>query len=178
MYFTQEGKRVFGTYFRVGFFGAKFGDLDGDEFIYKEPAITKLAEISHRLMVGYSMWTKKRRTTGAYPVRDGCCPERGNPYPRTWLEYTPPSNTPPPTPSMTWGRTSTWDQRLGIPPSPQERKGPGTRGHGVLPCGQTNWKHYLPAYFAGGNECSDVCVGRGFCMNSGWYRLWNGCLKN
>ena len=42
---------MFGTYFRVGFFGAKFGDLDGDEFIYKEPAITKLAEISHRLMV-------------------------------------------------------------------------------------------------------------------------------
>lgn len=52
VYFTlQEGKRVFGTYFRVGFFGTRFGDLDGEEFIYKEPAITKLAEISHRLMV-------------------------------------------------------------------------------------------------------------------------------
>ncbi|ELU18915.1 hypothetical protein CAPTEDRAFT_161690 [Capitella teleta] len=45
----QEGKRVFGTYFRVGFYGAKFGDLDGEEFVYKEPAITKLPEISHRL---------------------------------------------------------------------------------------------------------------------------------
>ncbi len=42
---------MFGTYFRVGFFGSRFGDLDGDEFIYKEPAITKLAEISHRLLV-------------------------------------------------------------------------------------------------------------------------------
>lgn len=45
----QEGKRIFGTYFRVGFYGHKFGDLDGEEFIYKEPAITKLPEISHRL---------------------------------------------------------------------------------------------------------------------------------
>ena len=47
----QEGKRVFGTYFRVGFYGHKFGDLDGEEFVYKEPAITKLPEISHRLEV-------------------------------------------------------------------------------------------------------------------------------
>ena len=42
---------MFGTYFRVGFFGSRFGDLDGEEFVYKEPAITKLAEISHRLEV-------------------------------------------------------------------------------------------------------------------------------
>ncbi|XP_077200985.1 dedicator of cytokinesis protein 8 isoform X3 [Paroedura picta] len=42
-------KRMFGTYFRVGFYGAKFGDLDEQEFVYKEPAITKLPEISHRL---------------------------------------------------------------------------------------------------------------------------------
>lgn len=42
---------MFGTYFRVGFYGAKFGDLNGEEFIYKEPAITKLPEISHRLEV-------------------------------------------------------------------------------------------------------------------------------
>ncbi|XP_008589537.1 PREDICTED: dedicator of cytokinesis protein 7-like [Galeopterus variegatus] len=40
---------MFGTYFRVGFYGTKFGDLDEQEFVYKEPAITKLAEISHRL---------------------------------------------------------------------------------------------------------------------------------
>uniref|UniRef100_A0A7N6AVZ9 Dedicator of cytokinesis 7 n=1 Tax=Anabas testudineus TaxID=64144 RepID=A0A7N6AVZ9_ANATE len=44
-----DGKRMFGTYFRVGFYGSKFGDLDEQEFVYKEPAITKLAEISHRL---------------------------------------------------------------------------------------------------------------------------------
>uniref|UniRef100_A0A8D0GMJ9 Dedicator of cytokinesis 8 n=1 Tax=Sphenodon punctatus TaxID=8508 RepID=A0A8D0GMJ9_SPHPU len=42
-------KRMFGTYFRVGFYGSRFGDLDEKEFVYKEPAITKLPEISHRL---------------------------------------------------------------------------------------------------------------------------------
>ncbi|XP_071439283.1 dedicator of cytokinesis protein 7 [Hetaerina americana] len=44
-----QGKRVFGTYFRVGFYGAKFGDLNGEEFIYKEPTLTKLPEIFSRL---------------------------------------------------------------------------------------------------------------------------------
>uniref|UniRef100_A0A158Q851 Dedicator of cytokinesis protein 6 n=1 Tax=Elaeophora elaphi TaxID=1147741 RepID=A0A158Q851_9BILA len=47
-------KRCFGTYFRVGFYGSRFGDLDGVEFIYKEPAITKLSEISHRLDAFYT----------------------------------------------------------------------------------------------------------------------------
>ncbi|XP_027695364.1 dedicator of cytokinesis protein 8 isoform X1 [Vombatus ursinus] len=46
-------KRMFGTYFRVGFYGSKFGDLDEQEFVYKEPAITKLPEISHRLEAFY-----------------------------------------------------------------------------------------------------------------------------
>uniref|UniRef100_A0A8C6PPJ1 Dedicator of cytokinesis 8 n=1 Tax=Nothobranchius furzeri TaxID=105023 RepID=A0A8C6PPJ1_NOTFU len=51
----QRGhKRMFGTYFRVGFYGAKFGDLDEREFIYKEPGITHLPEISHRLENFYS----------------------------------------------------------------------------------------------------------------------------
>ncbi|XP_018114075.1 dedicator of cytokinesis protein 8 isoform X1 [Xenopus laevis] len=42
-------KRMFGTYFRVGFYGSKFGDLEEQEYIYKEPTITKLPEIAHRL---------------------------------------------------------------------------------------------------------------------------------
>ncbi|KJH41274.1 dedicator of cytokinesis [Dictyocaulus viviparus] len=42
-------KRCFGTYFRVGFYGSRFGDLDGEEYIYKEAPFTKLSEISHRL---------------------------------------------------------------------------------------------------------------------------------
>ncbi|XP_022112324.2 dedicator of cytokinesis protein 7 [Pieris rapae] len=44
-----HGKRVFGTYFRVSFYGARFGDLSGEEFIYKEHALTKLPEIFSRL---------------------------------------------------------------------------------------------------------------------------------
>uniref|UniRef100_A0A3P8WZM9 Dedicator of cytokinesis 6 n=1 Tax=Cynoglossus semilaevis TaxID=244447 RepID=A0A3P8WZM9_CYNSE len=47
-------QRMFGTYFRVGFYGTRFGDLDEQEFVYKEPSITKLAEISHRLEEFYS----------------------------------------------------------------------------------------------------------------------------
>ncbi|CAF4213473.1 unnamed protein product, partial [Rotaria sp. Silwood2] len=46
---VQGNKRLFGTYFRVGFYGTKFDELDGQEFIYKEPGITKLAEIASRL---------------------------------------------------------------------------------------------------------------------------------
>lgn len=42
---------MMGTYFRVGFYGCKFGDLHGEEYVYKEPTITKLPEISHRLQV-------------------------------------------------------------------------------------------------------------------------------
>ncbi|KAM4824460.1 LOW QUALITY PROTEIN: dedicator of cytokinesis protein 8-like [Urocitellus parryii] len=45
----KDHKKMFGTYFRVSFYGSKFGDLDEQEFVYKEPAITKLPEISHRL---------------------------------------------------------------------------------------------------------------------------------
>ncbi|XP_064416958.1 dedicator of cytokinesis protein 7 isoform X2 [Latimeria chalumnae] len=49
-----SNQRMFGTYFRVGFYGCKFGDLDEQEFVYKEPSITKLAEISHRLEEFYA----------------------------------------------------------------------------------------------------------------------------
>ncbi|CAB3365687.1 Hypothetical predicted protein [Cloeon dipterum] len=49
-----QGKRIFGTYFRVGFYGSKFGDLNGVEFIYKEPSLTKLHEIFSRLENFYS----------------------------------------------------------------------------------------------------------------------------
>lgn len=48
-----NGKRVFATYFRVGFYGSKLGDLDQNEFIYKEPPFTKLAEIFNRLQMFY-----------------------------------------------------------------------------------------------------------------------------
>ncbi|XP_059491152.1 dedicator of cytokinesis protein 7 isoform X2 [Neocloeon triangulifer] len=50
----MQGKRIFGTYFRVGFYGSKFGDLNGVEYIYKEPSLTKLHEIFSRLENFYS----------------------------------------------------------------------------------------------------------------------------
>ncbi|XP_070130177.1 dedicator of cytokinesis protein 6 isoform X7 [Equus caballus] len=54
MHQSSGWERVFGTYFRVGFYGSRFGDLDEQEFVYKEPSITKLAEISHRLEEFYT----------------------------------------------------------------------------------------------------------------------------
>ncbi|XP_075429268.1 dedicator of cytokinesis protein 11 isoform X3 [Ascaphus truei] len=46
----HTGKRLLGTYFRVAFFGqAFFEDEDGKEYIYKEPKLTGLSEISLRL---------------------------------------------------------------------------------------------------------------------------------
>ncbi|XP_040566544.1 dedicator of cytokinesis protein 7 isoform X1 [Lepeophtheirus salmonis] len=45
-----QGRRIFATYFRVGFYGARlFGDLDKAEFVYKEKALAKLPEIAQRL---------------------------------------------------------------------------------------------------------------------------------
>merc|ERR1712059_40399 len=51
---SLQGRRVFGTYFRVGFYGQRFGDLDGEEFVYKEPMLTKLPEIACRLESFYA----------------------------------------------------------------------------------------------------------------------------
>ena len=43
--------RFLGSYFRVGFYGILFGDLDEQEYIYKEAALTRLGEFSLRLQV-------------------------------------------------------------------------------------------------------------------------------
>ncbi|XP_043853654.1 dedicator of cytokinesis protein 9 isoform X5 [Dromiciops gliroides] len=53
----HTGKRLLGTYFRVAFFGQAAGffeDEDGKEYIYKEPKLTPLSEISQRLLKLYS----------------------------------------------------------------------------------------------------------------------------
>uniref|UniRef100_A0A8D2LWP2 Dedicator of cytokinesis 9 n=1 Tax=Varanus komodoensis TaxID=61221 RepID=A0A8D2LWP2_VARKO len=51
----HSGKRLLGTYFRVAFFGQGFfEDEDGKEYIYKEPKLTPLSEISQRLQKLYS----------------------------------------------------------------------------------------------------------------------------
>uniref|UniRef100_A0A8C9VNL4 Dedicator of cytokinesis 11 n=1 Tax=Scleropages formosus TaxID=113540 RepID=A0A8C9VNL4_SCLFO len=50
----QTGRRLLGTYFRVAFYGPGFfEEEDGKEYIYKEPKLTGLSEISHRLLSLY-----------------------------------------------------------------------------------------------------------------------------
>ncbi|XP_052757821.1 dedicator of cytokinesis protein 9 isoform X1 [Galleria mellonella] len=52
---THSGKRLLGRFYRVAFFGkAHFGeDEEGIEFIYKEPKLTSLSEISEKLQTFY-----------------------------------------------------------------------------------------------------------------------------
>ncbi|XP_042336149.1 dedicator of cytokinesis protein 11 isoform X2 [Sceloporus undulatus] len=50
----QNKKRLLGTYFRVAFYGQTFfEEEDGKEYIYKEPKLTGLSEISFRLLKLY-----------------------------------------------------------------------------------------------------------------------------
>ena len=50
----QGDKRGFGTYFRVGFYGAIFGEgIDEQEFIYRKQGLTRLAEFSLKLEKSY-----------------------------------------------------------------------------------------------------------------------------
>ena len=62
-----QGKRIFGTYFRVGFYGDNFGDLDGKEYIYKERALTRLPEIIDRIEKFYF---KKFQKMGSFTKDD------------------------------------------------------------------------------------------------------------
>jgi len=45
--------RLFGTYYRVAFYGVEFEELNGKEYVYKEPKLTKLGEITIRLRTYY-----------------------------------------------------------------------------------------------------------------------------
>uniref|UniRef100_A0A3B3QZ13 Dedicator of cytokinesis 11 n=1 Tax=Paramormyrops kingsleyae TaxID=1676925 RepID=A0A3B3QZ13_9TELE len=50
----QTRRRLLGTFFRVAFYGQGFfEEEDGKEYIYKEPKLTGLSEISHRLLALY-----------------------------------------------------------------------------------------------------------------------------
>ncbi|XP_028984010.2 dedicator of cytokinesis protein 11 isoform X2 [Betta splendens] len=50
----HSGRRLLGTYFRVAFYGQGFfEEEDGKEYIYKEPKLTGLSEISQRLLSLY-----------------------------------------------------------------------------------------------------------------------------
>ena len=46
----RTGKRIFGRFYRIAFYGREFFDEEsGKEFVYKEPKVTSLPEISDRL---------------------------------------------------------------------------------------------------------------------------------
>ncbi len=42
------------TYYRVGFHSSMFGALDNKEYIYREPSLTQLSEITTRLTTYYT----------------------------------------------------------------------------------------------------------------------------
>ncbi len=48
---SQSETRLLGRYFRVGFFGSQFAELDGKEFVYREKHLTHLLDITERLKV-------------------------------------------------------------------------------------------------------------------------------
>ncbi|KAF2071889.1 hypothetical protein CYY_006791 [Polysphondylium violaceum] len=50
---NESKSRMLGRYYRVGFYGEAFEDLDGMEFIYKEPKLTHLFALSERLKTFY-----------------------------------------------------------------------------------------------------------------------------
>ena len=52
---TRGEKRFICSFFRVGFYGMIFEDLDGEEFIYKEAALMRLADFSLKLQVWLSV---------------------------------------------------------------------------------------------------------------------------
>ena len=56
----ENEQRLFGKYFRVGFFGESFGeDLDNHEYVYKEPKLTHILELTERLKTFYAQKTGK-----------------------------------------------------------------------------------------------------------------------
>lgn len=61
-YATEKEARALGMFYRVGFFGSVLKDLDGMQFVYREPKLTQLSEIHHRLVRLYTHMTTKKVT--------------------------------------------------------------------------------------------------------------------
>ena len=52
---NKNQTRMLGTYYRIGFYGRRFGErLNGNEFVYKCPKITRLSEIASQMKQRYS----------------------------------------------------------------------------------------------------------------------------
>ena len=69
----MQGKRIFGTYYRVAFYGSRFGDLDGEEYIYKEKPLAKLVEIAHRIEVNSKLCAINIAKNTTYNKAGGVC---------------------------------------------------------------------------------------------------------
>eukprot|EP01099_Mayorella_cantabrigiensis_P008574 TRINITY_DN8081_c0_g1_i1.p1 TRINITY_DN8081_c0_g1~~TRINITY_DN8081_c0_g1_i1.p1 ORF type:complete len:395 (-),score=74.81 TRINITY_DN8081_c0_g1_i1:416-1546(-) len=50
---VKDKSRLFGNYYRVGFFGPKWGEIKGKSFIYKESPTTRIGDIRSRLQEQY-----------------------------------------------------------------------------------------------------------------------------
>lgn len=48
---NASGKRVFSSYFRVAFYGQQFGEMSGQQYVYKERRLARLADVSSRMEV-------------------------------------------------------------------------------------------------------------------------------
>lgn len=65
---NKSGRRLLGRYYRVGFYGqAYFEDESGVEYVYKEPKVTSLSEISERL---YRQYCEKFGTDVVKMIQD------------------------------------------------------------------------------------------------------------
>jgi hypothetical protein len=51
----KSAERIFSNHYRVNFFGEQFEHLDGNEYIYREPAAVRIAEFSQNLVMQYGL---------------------------------------------------------------------------------------------------------------------------
>lgn len=45
--------RAFGTFYRIGFYGSEFKELNGQEYVYKEKGYTRLPEVKSKMLERY-----------------------------------------------------------------------------------------------------------------------------
>ena len=58
--------RLFDNYYRVSFFGKRFQDMDGCQYIYKEHPSIRLADFSQNLIVSFSIYINYLGTSRNY----------------------------------------------------------------------------------------------------------------
>jgi hypothetical protein len=51
---TEGNTRLFNNYYRVGFYGPRFGPLNETQYVYREPSSVRLADFQNRMVVNFS----------------------------------------------------------------------------------------------------------------------------